>query len=101
MEYDEIGFSSKEDGLNLAGWVLHPEESPKMTVIFAHGYKGNRFEDHVSFFTMADDLLEKGYRIVMFRSEEHTSELQSRFDLVCRLLLVKKQAPIGTRLICE
>src|SRR5699024_11349046 len=23
----------------------------------------------------------------MFRSEEHTSELQSRFDLVCRLLL--------------
>src|SRR5699024_11900293 len=25
-----------------------------------------------------------------FRSEEHTSELQSRFDLVCRLLLEKK-----------
>src|SRR5699024_11723092 len=24
------------------------------------------------------------------RSEEHTSELQSRFDLVCRLLLEKK-----------
>src|SRR5437868_5400307 len=24
------------------------------------------------------------------RSEEHTSELQSRFDVVCRLLLVKK-----------
>src|SRR5699024_11992072 len=31
------------------------------------------------------------------RSEEHTSELQSRFDLVCRLLLVNKKhsyAPI-------
>src|SRR5699024_11631855 len=27
-----------------------------------------------------------------FRSEEHTSELQSRFDLVCRLLLEKKKA---------
>src|SRR5699024_11358392 len=25
-----------------------------------------------------------------WRSEEHTSELQSRFDLVCRLLLEKK-----------
>src|SRR5699024_11558807 len=25
-----------------------------------------------------------------FRSEEHTSELQSRFDLVCRLLLETK-----------
>src|SRR5207249_11795985 len=28
---------------------------------------------------------------VQDRSEEHTSELQSRFDLVCRLLLEKKK----------
>src|SRR5437868_11854055 len=28
------------------------------------------------------------------RSEEHTSELQSRFDLVCRLLLEKKKKTI-------
>src|SRR5699024_7504307 len=28
--------------------------------------------------------------LVVTRSEEHTSELQSRFDLVCRLLLEKK-----------
>src|SRR5699024_11863225 len=28
--------------------------------------------------------------MVSGRSEEHTSELQSRFDLVCRLLLEKK-----------
>src|SRR5207249_11214965 len=28
------------------------------------------------------------------RSEEHTSELQSRFDLVCRLLLEKKNKVI-------
>src|SRR5699024_11342642 len=36
------------------------------------------------------------------RSEEHTSELQSRFDLVCRLLLEKKkdrdQQPVDTHL---
>src|SRR5438067_6029262 len=30
----------------------------------------------------------------MIRSEEHTSELQSRFDLVCRLLLEKKKKKI-------
>src|SRR5699024_8853247 len=30
-------------------------------------------------------------QIVALRSEEHTSELQSRFDLVCRLLLEKKK----------
>src|SRR5207247_10433912 len=29
-----------------------------------------------------------------FRSEEHTSELQSRVDLVCRLLLEKKKKQI-------
>src|SRR5260221_824314 len=30
------------------------------------------------------------------RSEEHTSELQSHSDLVCRLLLEKKKTPIFT-----
>src|SRR5699024_12228667 len=33
-----------------------------------------------------------GYMLIwQERSEEHTSELQSRFDLVCRLLLEKKK----------
>src|SRR5699024_11991996 len=31
------------------------------------------------------------YTKQVIRSEEHTSELQSRFDLVCRLLLAKKK----------
>src|SRR5437868_7369352 len=31
------------------------------------------------------------FAVVIQRSEEHTSELQSRFDLVCRLLLEKKK----------
>src|SRR5699024_11534464 len=40
------------------------------------------------------DLLEFNsiyFRKKYIRSEEHTSELQSRFDLVCRLLLEKKK----------
>src|SRR5437588_3070934 len=32
-------------------------------------------------------------RMIVERSEEHTSELQSHSDLVCRLLLEKKKAP--------
>src|SRR5207249_9749854 len=32
-----------------------------------------------------------GAHVAWVRSEEHTSELQSRFDLVCRLLLEKKK----------
>src|SRR5437868_12736067 len=31
------------------------------------------------------------HTLIFSRSEEHTSELQSRFDLVCRLLLEKKK----------
>src|SRR5690349_23378060 len=38
--------------------------------------------------TGGDDAPERGHR-----SEEHTSELQSRRDLVCRLLLEKKKIP--------
>src|SRR5699024_11845144 len=46
---------------------------------------------------IGDDILEIGFDGIIasagshieIRSEEHTSELQSRFDLVCRLLLEK------------
>src|SRR5207249_7887021 len=37
---------------------------------------------------------EDSVRAERMRSEEHTSELQSRFDLVCRLLLEKKKKKI-------
>src|SRR5438067_9238629 len=37
------------------------------------------------------DIKDRFVRALNVRSEEHTSELQSRFDLVCRLLLEKKK----------
>src|SRR5699024_11502585 len=40
-----------------------------------------------------EGLKEYGVNAEIERSEEHTSELQSRFDLVCRLLLEKKKKP--------
>src|SRR5438105_5248384 len=46
------------------------------------------------------DLIDDNLFVVP-RSEEHTSELQSRVDLVCRLLLVKKKlnyGPIASRI---
>src|SRR2546428_3257337 len=42
-------------------------------------------------------LLSRG--TILDRSEEHTSELQSRSDLVCRLLLEKKKKTITWSLI--
>src|SRR3712207_7636812 len=35
------------------------------------------------------------------RSEEHTSELQSRQYLVCRLLLEKKKKKVNTKFLCQ
>src|SRR3712207_7534761 len=49
------------------------------------GYPPKRFWDEIYFPVMARKFLE--------RSEEHTSELQSRQYLVCRLLLEKKTIP--------
>src|SRR2546421_9280995 len=43
--------------------------------------------DHSEFFNAQDSL---STEVNGQRSEEHTSELQSRSDLVCRLLLEKK-----------
>src|SRR5256885_8782118 len=39
----------------------------------------------------ADDLPERDHLALLVRSEEHTSELQSPCNLVCRLLLEKKK----------
>src|SRR5699024_11277470 len=59
----------------------NPDGSPKVEAI----------ADFTVFSTKAE--LENGKPGVVMedRSEEHTSELQSRFDLVCRLLLEKKK----------
>src|SRR2546426_10439980 len=43
--------------------------------------------------TLAADFTNRAREEVMFRSEEHTSELQSPCNLVCRLLLEKKKRP--------
>src|SRR5438105_14040513 len=40
---------------------------------------------------LTDGIIRARYRASKTRSEEHTSELQSRVDLVCRLLLEKKK----------
>src|SRR2546422_4746947 len=46
---------------------------------------------------VARDLPEKKNRLPNRRSEEHTSELQSRLHLVCRLLLEKKKKTVTNR----
>src|SRR5438105_10676817 len=51
------------------------------------GYMGFRGVPGHEFVGVVEEILDPS------RSEEHTSELQSRVDLVCRLLLEKKKRP--------
>src|SRR5699024_11684560 len=70
--------------------------SPALTVLYYgtrfpyYGYNECKIEDTGKQGTRTPSFLKRPPRRRRGRSEEHTSELQSRFDLVCRLLLEKK-----------
>src|SRR2546425_8476359 len=49
--------------------------------------------EHQLYSVMLEEIATVGTRVASFRSEEHTSELQSLAYLVCRLLLEKKKQP--------
>src|SRR5947207_10737870 len=60
-----------------------PPEKVKVHTTYLGGGFGRRFE--------LEPPAEAATQIRRVRSEEHTSELQSHSDLVCRLLLEKKK----------
>src|SRR5699024_12230913 len=66
---------------------LHPVPGRSGVQIDRHGKHLRIFSAGIS----SHDPLISGSHTPFLRSEEHTSELQSRFDLVCRLLLEKKK----------
>ncbi|VEF48970.1 dipeptidyl aminopeptidase/acylaminoacyl-peptidase-like protein [Bacillus freudenreichii] len=66
MVYKDIEFMSKDAKTKLSGWVLEPPVPAKMNVVFAHGYKGNRYEENIPFLPLASNLLADGYRVIMF-----------------------------------
>src|SRR5699024_11797846 len=71
-------FNRSENGDNRGiGWFNHPE-NPNIDPSWPHPSPQN-----------AKPQVKRGD--TEGRSEEHTSELQSRFDIVCRLLLEKKK----------
>src|SRR3712207_8473972 len=64
---------------------------------------GNKFLDEIIFLLISPAYAVCGavdvlvLNTIEFRSEEHTSELQSRQYLVCRLLLEKKKKKVSIR----
>src|SRR5256886_12837202 len=74
--------------------TLFRSKGDLLAVVFGNRYATRQFEGYARADGEDCDLLS-------MRSEEHTSELQSQSNLVCRLLLEKKKKkntprPIGT-----
>src|SRR5690606_42008031 len=96
---DRYSFPTRRSS-DLGGWLLRYDEGPddggspfaaviQTTPLAPAGIGGEAVFDllHVAITHSLED--EATVRIV--RSEEHTSELQSRENLLCRLLLEKKK----------
>src|SRR3712207_963135 len=95
-----IVFAHGAGGNHLSWWQQVPHFRERYTcVVFDHRGFGQslderpveerpRFDDDLA--ALFDHLDLADVRLVAQRSEEHTSELQSRQYLVCRLLLEKK-----------
>src|SRR5256885_2903093 len=71
-------------GFDVAEDLLLAKQLSRRTGIFRHKHRrsGPR---------VADQTLDRVSEFIAVRSEEHTSELQSPCNLVCRLLLEKKK----------
>src|SRR5699024_2811108 len=83
VDADLLIIMSDVDGL----YDSNPHTNPDASLI---SYVGEIDTDILSMADGAGSIFSTG-GMETKRSEEHTSELQSRFDLVCRLLLEKKK----------
>src|SRR5207249_9480764 len=81
---------------------MRADERYKHKMVYAYvGGSGKKLNQEAIGTNFIRTIMNCGYRVALERylhemssekrSEEHTSELQSRFDLVCRLLLEKKK----------
>src|SRR2546430_9260414 len=71
--------------------TLFPYTTLFRSAAIYHGVEGNWFHTTGSWEKPVWPLIEKATAVAPTRSEEHTSELQSQSNLVCRLLLEKKK----------
>src|SRR5699024_795065 len=91
MQFDLFGFATFKlsDFTNATG--RHRPTLSYLVDRFEKGLEKAPERGGYKFQTVFDFALYEMMQKNLIRSEEHTSELQSRFDLVCRLLLEKKK----------
>src|SRR5699024_11333003 len=66
--------------------ITPPKEAEEMSSFLG---RLNEIKPNGEILEVIQDPMNNGIWDILYRSEEHTSELQSRFDIVCSLLLEK------------
>src|SRR3712207_7773546 len=81
-------FRSLDDGFGIHAWFVNERKWQSLSDAERKELKGIMDESMKWLAARPDEL---DFNAIATRSEEHTSELQSRQYLVCRLLLEKKK----------
>ena len=65
LDFDLISFQTRDD-ISLEGWFIPAQQPKSRTIIFAHGYRGNRLEKKLPALKLAKALTESGFHVLMF-----------------------------------
>ncbi|MCU7667673.1 alpha/beta hydrolase [Bacillus thuringiensis] len=97
LTYKDIEFKSLDGETNIKGWLLPTKEEPKLNIIMAHGYGGNRH--NAGFIHLSKRLVPLGYQTLMFdfrnsgESEGKVTTIGARekYDLLGAIEWIKTQ----------
>lgn len=79
--YDDVSFPTRDDHLTLRGWLFHAPVSNGRSVIFVHGWQGNRVDTSSGLWRKAHDMIDHGYDALLFDLRSCGSSDGSRFTL--------------------
>src|SRR5699024_11469951 len=98
MDMYEITKGTEEQRQQVREWLygldyLSEDKQEKVITAWLTAWQNSVYDnlEDMAYSSLAPSYTLKSHVNEVTRSEEHTSELQSRFDLVCRLLLEKKK----------
>src|SRR5688572_32650620 len=83
--------ATRPDGATALAWAIHLGQRSMAEALLDAGAKANTVDEYGETPLTLAAANGDGLLVQRLRSEEHTSELQSQSNLVCRLLLEKKK----------
>ncbi|MDP2671727.1 MAG: alpha/beta fold hydrolase [bacterium] len=79
-KYEDINFTT-EDGLKLTGWLLKPQNQSEKLIIFVSGLRGNRTDEGYDTVRISQELLAKGYNILLYDPRARGDSKGTRYTL--------------------